>query len=70
MRLVITVYEDIVHGDARRRIHACFTLVMWFVMGAYVTSTILFYIAPDHNIVASVVGGTVVAAAASLLKTV
>lgn len=68
MKFALDTYRDIAHGTRERRIHAAWTFALWFVAGAYVTSTAMFYFAPVEGLVAEIVGGAVVAAAVAAIK--
>jgi hypothetical protein len=70
MRFALDTYREVRYGNAERRIRALFTFAMWFVAGAYLTSTILFYISPLDGASVSAIGGLAVACIAATLKSV
>ncbi|WP_424981609.1 hypothetical protein [Maritalea sp. S77] len=68
MKLALDTYKDIIFGDNSRRIHALFTLALWTCAGAFLFSTILYYITPYDNQVAPFIGGLAISAVVGLIK--
>lgn len=69
MKFALDTYRDIAQGGDRR-VHALFTLAMWFVAGTYVASSAMYYFAPYESTAAAMLGGAVVAAAVAAIKLV
>jgi uncharacterized membrane protein YraQ (UPF0718 family) len=68
MRFAMDTFRDIAFGTRDRRIHAIFTLGLWFVAGAFLASTVQYYVAPFESTAASVAGGALISAIAAALK--
>ena len=56
------------HGDLGVRINVILTLVLWFAIGAFLTTTIAGYFDPGSSILFSLAGGLLGALVAVLLK--
>ena len=67
VQFTMDTYKDIAHGPRDRRIHAITAFALWFAAGAYVTSTVLYYVSPVGGMAAELVGGAVVALAAAAI---
>ena len=68
MKFALDTFRDLA-GDSRdRRIHAAFTLALWFALGGYLFSTLGVYFAPFETTLASVVGGMATAVLAAMVK--
>lgn len=48
--------NDIVNGDNERRIHAIFTLVLWFGVATYLSLSIFHYIPMDADFACPIFG--------------
>jgi hypothetical protein len=68
MNAIIMNIEDIRHGTRDRKIHALFSASLWFVAGAYITSSLAFYILPTESLFPSLFGGTIACCAALYSK--
>jgi amino acid permease len=68
MKMVLETYKEIFSGNTDRKIHALFTLAIWFCAGAYLSSTLLFYILPYAGTGASMLGGLIVASIVATLE--
>ena len=68
MKFALDTYRDVVHGTPDRRFRAISTFALWFVAGAYVTSTLLVYVSLFEGLAAEMVGGAVIACCAAAIK--
>jgi len=68
MRFAATTLVNIVHGTPAQRHRAIAAFSLWFVAGAYVTSTLLFYASSYEGVLAEILGGAAVACCAAAVK--
>lgn len=67
MRLALDTYRDIANGDGRRRIHALFTLGIWFAAGGYLFSSLGEYFVLFQDDLASIFGAFFLSALISVI---
>ncbi len=68
MKFALDTYRDIAHGNRDERIHAFFTMAIWFASGGYIFSSLGEYILLFEDDIASIFGAAFVAALVSIIK--
>lgn len=56
---ILDIYNDIAHGDRDRRVHALFTIFLWFAVTTYISLSIFHYIPIETSSMAPYVGSTI-----------
>lgn len=68
MKFALDTLREVIHGGSARRVQALFGFSLWFVAGAFLVSTVQFYLSPAETTLLPVVGGTLLALGAGLTK--
>ena len=68
VKFALDTFRDVVNGDRDRRIHALLAFSLWFVAGAFLASTIQFYLFPAETAAASILGGVLASLTAAVIK--
>ena len=68
MKFALDTFRDVVNGDKERRIHALLAFGLWFVAGAFLASTLQYYLLPAETASAPLVGGVIASLTAAAIK--
>lgn len=61
MRFALNALREVATGTPERRKRALMTFALWFVAGAYITSTFTNYVLPHEGFLFEALGGAAVA---------